>query len=108
MLVQRDAFLLANTLEKLTGPTVAHVVFGIGVVGMAFSTIIILMLINGFTVCEMMGISRHPGFSTGSSACCRESPAHWGSCSCGGMARPGSGWQCRRVFLGWCCCRSPT
>ncbi|MED5401335.1 MAG: divalent metal cation transporter [Planctomycetota bacterium] len=56
MLVQRDAFLLANTLEKLTGPTVAHVVFGIGVVGMAFSTIIILMLINGFTVCEMMGI----------------------------------------------------
>jgi len=56
MLVQRDAFLLANTLEKLTGHTVAHVVFGIGVVGMAFSTIIILMLINGFTVCEMMGI----------------------------------------------------
>ena len=56
MLVQRDAFLLANTLEKLTGPTVAHVVFGIGVVGMAFSTIIILMLINGFTVCEMIGI----------------------------------------------------
>ena len=56
MLVQRDAFLLANTLEKLTGRTVAHVVFGIGVVGMAFSTIIILMLINGFTVCEMIGI----------------------------------------------------
>ena len=56
MLVQRDAFLLANTLEKLTGRTVAHVVFGIGVGGMAFSTIIILMLINGFTVCEMIGI----------------------------------------------------
>mgnify|MGYP001233978059 CR=1 FL=1 len=56
MLVQRDAFLLANTLEKLTGPTVAHVVFGVGVVGMAFSTIIILMLINGFTMCEMLGI----------------------------------------------------
>ena len=56
MLVPRDAFLLANTLENLTGSTVAHVVFGIGVVGMAFSTIIILMLINGFTVCEMMGL----------------------------------------------------
>ena len=56
MLVARDSFLLANSLEKLTGPTVAHAVFGVGVVGMAFSTIIILMLINGFTVCEMLNL----------------------------------------------------
>ena len=55
MLVQRDANTLAHSLEKLTGPTVAQKVFGIGVLGMAVSTIIILMLINGFTVCEALG-----------------------------------------------------
>jgi hypothetical protein len=36
-------------------------VFGIGVVGMAISTIIILMLINGFVVCEMLGLP-HAGW----------------------------------------------
>ena len=56
MLVSRDAFLLANSLEDLTGKTIAQTVFGIGVLGMAISTIIILMLINGFTVCEMLGL----------------------------------------------------
>ena len=55
MLVTRDAFLLANSLEDLTGETIAQKVFGIGVLGMAISTIIILMLINGFTICEMVG-----------------------------------------------------
>lgn len=55
MLVKRDADVFASSLEKLTGPTVAHTVFGIGVLGMAVSTIIILMLINGFAVCEMLG-----------------------------------------------------
>ena len=33
----------------------SRIVFGLGVLGMGFSTIIILMLINGFTVCEMAG-----------------------------------------------------
>ncbi|HAV62292.1 MAG TPA: hypothetical protein DCY13_07985 [Verrucomicrobiales bacterium] len=56
MLVKRDAFNLADSLSVLTGKTMAHYVFGIGVLGMALSTIIILMLISGFTVCEMMGI----------------------------------------------------
>lgn len=55
MLVQRDANTLANSLEKLTGKGIAQTVFGIGVLGMAVSTIIILMLINGFTVCEALG-----------------------------------------------------
>ena len=56
MLVSRDAFQLAASLEKLTSnKTVSQTVFGIGVLGMAVSTIIILMLINGFTVTEMMG-----------------------------------------------------
>lgn len=56
MLVSRDAFQLATSLENLTGKNVAHTVFGIGVLGMAISTIIILMLINGFTICEMLGL----------------------------------------------------
>jgi len=54
MLVKRDTQQLANALVPLTGPKVAQVVFGIGVFGMALSTIIILMLINGFTLCEML------------------------------------------------------
>ncbi|MBI1373686.1 MAG: hypothetical protein GC159_13230 [Phycisphaera sp.] len=56
MLVKRDAFNLADSLSSLTGKGVAQYVFGIGVLGMALSTIIILMLISGFTVCEMAGI----------------------------------------------------
>ena len=56
MLVRRDAFLLANSLEDLTGKTIAQTVFGVGVLGMAISTIIILMLINGFCVCEMLNV----------------------------------------------------
>ena len=56
MLVSRDAFQLAGSLENLTdNKTVSQTVFGIGVLGMAISTIIILMLINGFTVTEMLG-----------------------------------------------------
>jgi hypothetical protein len=53
MLVSRDANTLALSLEGLTGKNIAQYVFGIGVLGMAISTIIILMLINGFTICEI-------------------------------------------------------
>ena len=56
MLQKRDAFSLAASLEPLTGHTVSQVVFGIGVLGMAISTVIILMLISGFTFCEMFGL----------------------------------------------------
>ncbi|MDP6542517.1 MAG: divalent metal cation transporter [Phycisphaerae bacterium] len=56
MLVRRDSIHLAKALSPLTGDVVAHYVFGIGVVGMAVSSIIILMLINGFTVCEMVDL----------------------------------------------------
>ena len=56
MLVSRDAYQLADSLERLTGSkAVSQYLFGIGVVGMAVSTIIILMLINGFCLCEMFG-----------------------------------------------------
>ncbi|MCA9231832.1 MAG: divalent metal cation transporter [Planctomycetales bacterium] len=51
-LIQRDAFELANSLEKFTGKGIAQRVFGVGVIGMAVSSIVILMLINGFAVCE--------------------------------------------------------
>lgn len=56
MLVKRDAFNLAQSLAPLTGGVIAHYIFGIGVVGMAMSSAIILMLINGFVICEMLGI----------------------------------------------------
>ena len=54
-LIKRDAFALADSLESLAGKGISQYVFGIGVVGMALSSIIILMLINGFTICEMLG-----------------------------------------------------
>lgn len=56
MLVRQNTKKLAASLEPLTGPTIANTVFGIGVLGMAVSTIIILMLINGFTLCEILNI----------------------------------------------------
>ena len=55
-LVKRDAFSLAQALAPLTGKGVANYVFGIGVVGMAVSSIMVLMLINGFVVCEIVGV----------------------------------------------------
>jgi Mn2+/Fe2+ NRAMP family transporter len=56
MLVRRDAFNLANSLAPLTGPRIAHYAFGIGVVCVGISSIIIMMLINGFVFCEIMGV----------------------------------------------------
>lgn len=54
-LVKRDAFQLSSTLEPLLGATLANLVFGLGVLGMGFSSIIILMLINGYAFQEMSG-----------------------------------------------------
>jgi Mn2+/Fe2+ NRAMP family transporter len=55
-LVRRDANSLAQSLTPLLGAEFSHFIFGFGVVGMAISSIIILMLINGFVVCEMLGV----------------------------------------------------
>jgi Mn2+/Fe2+ NRAMP family transporter len=55
MLAERNNLQLASTLSPLTGPTIAQKVFGFGVVGMALSTIIVLMLMNGFAFSEMLG-----------------------------------------------------
>lgn len=56
MIVQRDASNLADSLQNMVGRGTAQYVFGIGVLGMAVSTIIILMLINGFALCEALGL----------------------------------------------------
>ena len=56
MLVKRDAFDLAGALRPLTGDFFANVIFGLGVIGMALSTITLLMLISGFVICEMLGL----------------------------------------------------
>lgn len=54
-LVQRNAFELSKTLAPLLGDDLAALIFGLGVFGMGFSTIIILMLINGYAFREMFG-----------------------------------------------------
>ena len=56
MLAGRDNFALATTLEPMVGKGVAQTLFGVGVLGMAVSTIIILMLINGFAFCELLNV----------------------------------------------------
>ncbi|MCH7751454.1 MAG: divalent metal cation transporter, partial [Planctomycetes bacterium] len=61
MLVTRDANRLSGALTPLTGSTVGNVIFGFGVVGMALSTITILMLISGFVLCEMLNLT-HTGW----------------------------------------------
>ena len=55
MLVDRRNIQLASTLTPLAGEAVAQTIFGLGVVGMAISTIIILMLINGLAFQELLG-----------------------------------------------------
>lgn len=54
MLSDRKNVNLAITLEPLAGKTMAQVVFGFGVAGMALSTIIVLMMMNGFAVQELL------------------------------------------------------
>lgn len=53
MLVKRDAFNLAATLEPLVGKGIAQYVFGFGVLGMALNAATMLMLINGLCWCEL-------------------------------------------------------
>lgn len=52
-LVKRNAFQLAQSLTPLLGERNANFVFGVGVLGMGFSTIVILMLINGYVFREL-------------------------------------------------------
>lgn len=52
-LVQRNAFDLSQAVAPLLGAKTARFAFGLGIFGMGFSTIIILMLINGYAICEL-------------------------------------------------------
>lgn len=61
MLVDRKDGDLAKSLSSLGNAATGKIIFGIGVLGMAVSTIIILMLINGFCLCEALG---RPGDKT--------------------------------------------
>jgi len=65
-LVRRNAFQLSQSLAPLLGERNANLVFGLGIFGMGFSTIIILMLINGYAFCEMTGTEQGgPAFVAG-------------------------------------------
>lgn len=55
MLARRDVAQLASSLEPFTGEFLAQKIFGLGVLGMAVSSIIMLMLINGFAATEAFG-----------------------------------------------------
>ena len=54
MLVSPSQLELARSLKPLTGEVISQYVFGFGVLAMALSTIVILMLINGFALCEAL------------------------------------------------------
>ncbi|WP_425401073.1 divalent metal cation transporter [Aeoliella sp.] len=54
-LVRRNAFSLSKALAPLLGKQKANLVFGLGVFGMGFSTMIVLMMINGFAFREAFG-----------------------------------------------------
>ena len=54
-LVKPSAGQLAISLEPLLGEENARLVFGVGALAMGFSTIVILMLINGYAFAELYG-----------------------------------------------------
>jgi len=53
MMVKRDNFQLASSLEPFAGEVISQKIFGIGVLGMGLSSIIIVMLMNGVAFKEM-------------------------------------------------------
>jgi hypothetical protein len=54
-LIKRDTGSFTKALAGIMGESMAHLVFGLGVLAMGLSTIIMLMLISGFCVCEFFG-----------------------------------------------------
>lgn len=55
-LVKRNESVLSKSLEPLLGKFLSKWIFGIGVFGMGFSTIVILMMINGYAFSEMANV----------------------------------------------------
>lgn len=53
-LVHRNNFDLANALQPLLGWGFAQIIFGLGVLGMTFSSIVMLMVISGVGFCEFL------------------------------------------------------
>lgn len=53
-LITRDAFDLSFALQPLLGSIFGHIIFGIGVLGMALSSITLMMIISGFVICEIL------------------------------------------------------
>ncbi len=54
-LTNRDAEQLANTLAPVMGKGMAHAVFGIGILAMVLSTMMVHMLMNGFAISQAFG-----------------------------------------------------
>ncbi|MGC6455256.1 MAG: divalent metal cation transporter [Coraliomargaritaceae bacterium] len=54
-ITNRDAKQLAHTLAPLMGERMANLVFGIGILAMALSTMMVHCLMNGFAVSQAMG-----------------------------------------------------
>lgn len=63
MLKKRDAGALASTLEPFAGEVISQRIFGVGVLGMAVSTLIILMLMNGVAFQEAFSRDTHAGIN---------------------------------------------
>jgi len=53
---------LATALQPLLGEQNSKLVFGVGTFAMTFSTIVVLMMINGFAVGEIFGNYQHVGW----------------------------------------------
>lgn len=51
----RTAVSMASSLEPLLGPRLSRIIFGLGFLGMTTSSIITMMLVSGFTLCEISG-----------------------------------------------------
>src|SRR5699024_1989809 len=54
LLITRDAFDLAASLQPLLGGLFSNIIFGIGVLGMALSSISLMMVISGLVLCELV------------------------------------------------------
>ncbi|MCH6255057.1 divalent metal cation transporter [Puniceicoccaceae bacterium K14] len=54
-LTNRDAKQLATTLAPLMGERVANIVFGLGILAMALSTMMVHALMNGFAISQAVG-----------------------------------------------------
>src|SRR5699024_4894046 len=54
ILITRDAFDLAASLQPLLGGLFSNIIFGIGVLGMALSSISLMMVISGLVLCELV------------------------------------------------------